>query len=170
MPPIAFAGMTRKPVRIVTYGFDNGDGTLSLMNSSGKTICVIAAEDASDPVEVALSRPEWELSVRRLVGEIRRQNQKDYYGLLSVWDRKLQVWQRTQSHPIRIRSYQRFFSQTKRKRWDDSIRCMIYQFKNANHKAVFSSDPWNQWAETVTRNHRAKDAQHGNEKRTEAAD
>jgi hypothetical protein len=170
MAPICFAGMTRKPVRIVTYGFDNGDGTLSLLSSSGKTIGVIAASDASDPVEIPLAKPEWELSIGRFVREIRRQNRKDYYGLLSDWERKVQVWARIQVEQVRVRSYDRFFSPTKRRNWDDSVRCMIHQYKNAQHKAIFSSDVWNQWSETVTRNHRRKDAECGNKKRIEEAD
>lgn len=170
MAPICFAGMPRKPVRIVTYGFDNGDGTLSLLSSTGKTIGVIATSDASDPVELPLARPEWELSVGRFVSEIRRQNGRDYYGLLGKWDRKVAVWAITQHEHVRRRSYDRFFSPTKRKTWDDSIRCMIHQYKNAQHKAAFSADVWNQWAETVTRNHRRKDVERGNKKRTQEAD
>jgi hypothetical protein len=170
MAPICFAGAPRKPVRIVTYGFDNGDGTLSLLNSSGKTIGVIAASDASDPVEIPLTRPEWELSIARFVGEIRRQNRRDYYGALGAWDRKAVVWVKTQNQHFRIRCYKRFFSPTKRRTWDDSVRCMIHQYKNAHHKAMYSSDVWNQWSETVSRNHRRKDAERGNKKRIAEAD
>lgn len=162
--------LPRKPVRFAVYGFDVGDGCVLLVDRHGQRIGVMPSEDIGMPSRLAMSMLAWDVQIGRMVEKFSRQLVKRQYPA-DMWLRKVEVWMTTQRPSRRCRSYTRFFSPEKRKTWDDAMRCMRAQFKNAEHKAkVLKSDPWNQWAETVSRNHRRKGDGDGNAKPTASDD
>jgi hypothetical protein len=77
------------------------------------------------------------------------------------WERKLDGWEKSQANPVRVQSLRRYFNPERRATWDDAFDCMKHQFLNANRRANRFSDPWEQWAETVSCNHKRKDKANG---------
>lgn len=157
--------MLRKPVRVAVYGFDVGDGCVLLVDRHGRRIGEVASEDIGMPSQLTMSTIQWEARIGWMLERFTAQRQKRRYPT-ELWQRKVEVWMKTQTQHRRPASHNRFFCPEKRKTWDDALRCMRAQFKNAEHKCkVVKSDRWNQWAETVYRNHRRKGDGNGNAKR-----
>jgi len=146
----------RKPVRLTIYGFKVKGGRIRLIDKSGNVIATVESGDVGMPSRTALANAEWMLAIERMLERFARQSCKRVADLGS-WERKIDVWMDTQHEHVRRRSYTRFFSPTKRRTWDDAIRCLRGQFKNAEHRfKTLKCDGWSQWSETKSRNHRKK--------------
>lgn len=158
--------MLRKPKRFSLYGFEVGDGCVLLVDRNGQRVGIVAVEDIGMPSRLTMSMLLWEAQLGVMLHKFKRQERVNPWAAADVWERKTHWWMASFRSPVRKRSHVRFFSGRSRKTWDDALRCMRMQYKNAEHKAkVLKTDPWNQWAETVSRNHRRKGDGHGNAKR-----
>lgn len=145
-------------------------GKIWLFDAKGNRVGVVCDSFAFPCGDAVASGIEWRLAIRRMVLKFERQRSKQSYSMTDGWERKLLVWIKSQEGPVRRPKYTRFFSPARRATWEDAITCMKYQFGNANAKVRLKSDQWMQWAETVSRNHRHKEATRGRKNTAENND
>jgi len=159
MPKTSRGRALRKLERVTLYAVNIGRGKLRLITRSGQRIGTAQRADFGKPSREVVSDLMWDLAIRRMLNRFSKQiayaqstAEKD------PWDRKVDTWMTCLKgrYPARRASGRRFFSSDKRKTWDDAISCMRFQYKNMLARKRLMSDPWNLWAETVSRNHRRK--------------
>ena len=161
---------TPRPRTIRLTGIETVEGMFVVFDRLGNRVGVVDAGCAEPASTVGLSRIAWDIQIERMLARFARQLAKRPHSSMSDWEKKLVTWMHTQQEPVRFRTHGRYFSPSKRSTWELAIQCMRYQFKNEEHRAKQRRDPWTQWAETVSRNHRRKGQQNGDEKRIASDD
>lgn len=137
-------------------------GKLEVFDASGRRIGIVDERFAVPADERTVEAIAWSVRVEAMVDRFQDQftrandDRRD-----DAWERKFQVWEKSQSHPIRVQSLRRYFNPARRATWDDAFDCMKHQFVNANRNAGRYMDPWEKWSETVSCNHRRKDKADG---------
>ena len=147
-----------------------GSGKVWLFDANGKRVGIIRGDAAFPATATAQATIVWKLAIRRMLKRFDKQLRGQTYSMAGGWERKVQVWIKTQEHPVRHRKHDRYFTPLRRATWDDAIKCMKYQFGNANARLRVKADVWLQWAETVSRNHRRKEVERGRKSATEGDD
>lgn len=150
-----------KPRRLGLYGFDCADGTTVVMAADGSVLCRVGRDRIGKPSRVGMSKRVWELAISQMVEKFCRQINGAGHSKLDAWGRKCATWVVTQHDLTRPATGGRYFDSARRNTWEKSIKCMRFQFKNAESKhRRYGRDKWWIWAETVSRNHRRKAAKY----------
>lgn len=159
-----------RPRTIRLTGIATIDGMIVVFDRMGNRVGVVDAGCAEPASTVGLSKIAWDIQIDRMLARFARQMAKRPHASMPEWEKKLVTWIKTQQEPVRVRNHARYFSPARRSTWEQAIQCMRYQFKNEEHRAKQKRDRWNQWAETVSRNHRRKGQHNGNERRAASDD
>jgi hypothetical protein len=141
-------------------------GKLEVFDAKGRRIGIVDERSAVPADHHTVEAIAWSVRVEAMVDRFQYQFAKANDDRRDdAWERKFQVWEKSQSHPIRVQSLRRYFNPDRRATWDDAFDCMKHQFVNANRNAVRYTDPWEKWSETVSCNHKRKDKQDGRQAR-----
>lgn len=150
-----------QPARFSVCGFEDGTGRVVLVDKNGNRIGTVQADDIGTPGPLAVQRLQWDAHIEWMVDRMSKQLSR-LGPTHDPWERKVNVWMKTQypKYGPRKQKVNRRppSSPRKRRTWEDAVTCMRYQLKNAERKSrELALDPWSRWAESVRRNHQAKE-------------
>lgn len=149
----------RNLVSISLMGFDNGNGTVSLVDRDAKVFAIIRRDACDAPSLKSVVAAGWKLKAHRMASQVRAARKEK-----SEWEKKCETWTKC----LRSRAFdqwrnrkaqrQRFFSELSRPDWASAAVRWKFQLKNRIHrKAMHDQSPWRLWAETCSKNHNRKE-------------